>query len=334
MRSSIKESGPRAPAASGRTTVVRHASGLLHTALPVTGLVGLLAWFGSVSPYFLETSNLQNLVNDAATLLLCAFGMTVAILVGEIDLSVGAVVSLLAVLLGTALSHGLSWPVAALLVVLCGIAISVMNGLFTILGDIPSFIVTLGTFSAATGVAYIVTAGVAVPIADTAFLDLFYTTTWLGLPVPLYVVLLALASVWLLQRHTATGREMRATGANREAARLSGVHVHRVRLASFVVLGLLVGAAAVLAAARLGSGAPNAFPTLTLDVIAAVIIGGAALTGGRASVLRTLVGALLIAVLNNGLIMLNVNSYYQYVIKGAIILVAVLLDRANARGDG
>lgn len=334
MNTMTHEPAATAATTTGRAAAVRQAASLLRAALPVTGLVGLLAWFGSASPYFLETSNLQNLVSDAATLLLCAFGMTVVILVGEIDLSVGAVTSLLAVLLGVALSHGLPWPFAALLVVLCGIAIAVVNGLFAILGDIPSFIVTLGTFSAATGVAYILTSGVAVPIADNAFLDLFYVTTWLGLPIPLYVVLLALAGVWLLQRRTATGREMEATGANREAARLSGVHVARVRLAAFVVLGALVGTGAVLAAARLGSGAPNAFPTLTLDVIAAVIIGGAALTGGRASVLRTLVGALLIAVLNNGLILLNVNSYYQYVIKGAIILVAVLLDRANARGDG
>jgi ribose transport system permease protein len=305
--------------------------GRLRDALPVLGLLGLVAWFSSVSPYFLDGVNATSLLIDASTLLVCAFGMTLVVLIGEIDLSVAAVVSLLAVLLARLLTAGLPWPAVVLLVLLAGVAIGLLNGVLTVYGDIPSFIVTLGTASVATGLAYTLTGSIAVPIVDLAFLDLLYTRTWAGLPVPLLLVALLFAVAWVLLRRTPVGRELYAVGANREAARCSGVRVEQVRLLVFGVMGVLVAAGAVLAAARLGSGAPNAFPTLTLDTIAAVVIGGAALTGGRASLPRTLLGVLLIAVLNNGLTLLNVDSSLQYVVKGAIILVAVLLDRSAAQ---
>ena len=317
-------------AAAGTSSAARRL-GRLRDALPVLGLLGLVAWFTSASPFFLDRVNATNLLTDASTLLVCAFGMTLVILIGEIDLSVAAVVSLLAVVLARLLAAGVPWPAVVLVVLLAGTAVGLLHGALTVYGDIPSFIVTLGTFSVATGLAYTLTGSIAVPVADQVFLDLFYTRTWAGVPVPLVLVALAFASAWVFLRRSAVGRELYAVGANREAARFSGVQVARVRLLVFAVMGLLVGAGAVFAAARLGSGAPNAFPTLTLDTIAAVIIGGAALTGGRASLARTLLGVLLIAVLNNGLTLLNVDSSLQYVIKGVIILLAVLLDRSAAQ---
>jgi ribose transport system permease protein len=256
--------------------------------------------------------------------------MTLVVLIGEIDLSVAAVISLLAVVLARLLDAGLPWPAVVLVVLLAGVAVGLLNGALTVYGDIPSFIVTLGTASIATGLAYTLTGSIALPVADEVFLDLFSTRTWAGLPVPLVLVAASFVAVWVFLRRTAVGRELYAVGANREAARCSGVRVQQVRLLVFAVMGLLLGAGAVFAAARLGSGAPNAFPTLTLDTIAAVIIGGAALTGGRASLSRTLLGVLLIAVLNNGLTLLNVDSSLQYVVKGAIILLAVLIDRSAA----
>jgi ribose transport system permease protein len=313
--------------AAGPGSAVRWI-GRLRDALPVLGLLGLVVWFTAASPYFFDRTNATNLLTDASTLLVCAFGMTLVILIGEIDLSVAAMVSLLSVVLARLLAAGLSWPAVLVLVLLAGAGLGLLNGALTVYGDIPSFIVTLGTFSVATGLAYTLTGSIAVPVADQVFLDLFYTRTWAGVPVPLVLVALGFAAVWVLLRRTAVGRELYAVGANREVARFSGVRVERVRLLVFGVMGLLVGAGAVFAAARLGSGAPNAFPTLTLDTIAAVILGGAALTGGRARLSRTLLGVLIIAVLNNGLTLLNVDSSLQYVIKGTIILVAVLLDRS------
>jgi ribose/xylose/arabinose/galactoside ABC-type transport system permease subunit len=328
--SDLAQEVPGLEAPAGASPAARWA-GRLRDALPVLGLLGLVAWFTSASPYFLDTVNATNLLTDAATLLVCAFGMTLVILVGEIDLSVAAMISVLCVVLARLLAAGLPWPLVLVLVLLAGAGIGLLNGALTVYGDIPSFIVTLGTASIATGLAYALTGSLAIPIADQVFLDLFYTRSWLGVPVPLMLVGLCFCGAGLFLRRSAVGRELYAVGANREAARFSGVRVERVRLLVFAVTGLLVGVGAVFAAARLGSGAPNAFPSLTLDVIAAVILGGAALTGGRASLSRTLLGVLLIAVLNNGLTLLSAESSLQYVVKGVIILLAVLLDRSAAR---
>ncbi|MGF1647751.1 MAG: ABC transporter permease [Kineosporiaceae bacterium] len=312
----------------------RRAAAIARDLLPVVGLVVLVVWFSVASPFFLDATNFRNLVTDSATLLLGAFGVTVVILVAEIDLSVGAVTSLLAVAMAQLLDSGTPWPLAAAAAVAAGIAVGLLNGAVTVFGDIPSFIVTLGTFSAATGLAFVLTGSIAVPITDEGFVTSLYFATILGLPVALYVVAAAFVAVWVLMRRTATGREMVAVGTNVRAARHSGVRVGTVRLTAFAVMGLMVGLGAVLAAARLGSGTPDAFPSLTLDVIAAAIIGGASLTGGRASLSRTLLGALLIAVLNNGLVLVGANTDIQFAIKGGIILVAVLLDRSSSTSAG
>ncbi len=304
---------------------------LVRSLLPVIALVLVFVGLSIISPFFLNLSNLQGLVNDSATLMLCAFGMTLVILVGEIDLSVGAVTSFLGVMLALALGAGLAWPLGAVIVLLAGILIGIVNGAITVYGDIPSFIVTLGMMSVVTGLSYVLIGGIAVPIADVAFLDLLYFVQILGLPVNFFIVLVCFVAAAFLRSRMVVGREMVAVGLNRDAANMSGIRVRRVRMFAFAAMGLLVGIGAVLAAARLGSGAPNSFPSLTLDVIAAVVIGGASLFGGRAWMWRTLVGALLIAVLNNGMNLLNIESSLQFTIKGALILVAVLIDQVGGK---
>lgn len=299
----------------------------LRDAMPVLGLLILVAVFAAGSEHFLNPRNFQRLAVDSATLMVVAFGMTLVILVGEIDLSVGAVAVLLAIVLARAMEARWSWPLAVLLTLALGTGIGLLNGLLTVAGRIPSFIVTLGTLAVATGMGFILTGSISIAIMDGQFLDLFYSVRVLGLPVPLLVAALAFLAVLLALNGTRWGRELFAVGANPEAARLSAVPVGRRKVQVFALMGLLVGLGAVLAASRLGSGAPDASPTLTLDAIAAVIIGGASLFGGRASVARTLLGVLLIAVLNNGMVLLNVNVDAQYIVKGAIILVAVVLER-------
>lgn len=311
----------RAPA--GR----RRLAGLLRDALPFAGLLAVIVFFSLASEYFLDLRNFQRLVTDSATLMLAAFGMTLVILLGEIDLSVGAVVALLSVLLAQMLALGVPWPWAVLAALAIGIGIGLVNGAITVLGDIPSFIVTLGMMAVATGLAYVFTGAISVAILNEPFLVLFYDAELLGLPVPLWIVALAFAATLLFLTRTVPGRELYAVGANPEAARLSGVPVRRRKITVFAIMGALVGMAAVLSAARLGSGAPASVPALTLDAIAAVIIGGASLFGGRASLVRTLTGAALIAVLNNGMVLMNVNIDAQYVVKGLIILLAVVLER-------
>lgn len=295
--------------------------------MPYLGLLLLVVFFSVASDYFFNLRNFQRLVTDSSTLIVVALGMTMVILVAEIDLSVGAVVSLLSVLLAQIMAAGFAWPVAVAATLLLSVGIGLINGAITVLGRIHSFIVTLGMFSVATGLAYIFTGAISVPIMNVVYLDLFYSDTFMGVPVPLMIVILAFAICLLLLYRTAFGRELFALGANPEAARLSGVPVRRDKILVFVIMGVLVGIGTVLSASRLGSGAPGSSPQLTLDAIAAVIIGGASLFGGRTSILRTLLGALVIGVLNNGMVLLNINVDSQYIVKGVIILIAVVLER-------
>jgi ribose/xylose/arabinose/galactoside ABC-type transport system permease subunit len=299
----------------------------LRSVMPYLGLILVILFFSLSSEFFFNPRNFQRLATDSATLMLVAFGMTLVILVGEIDLSVGAVVSLLSVAMAQVMAMGYPWPIAVSAGVAFGLLLGAVNGALTVFGRIPSFVVTLGMLSVATGLAFILTGAISVAITDGTFLDLFYSVRFIGVPVPLLLVALGFLAVWLLMNRTVLGRELFAVGANAEAARLSGVPVRRRKLQVFLIMGALVGVAAVLSASRLGSGAPDARPILTLDAIAAVIIGGASLYGGWASVTRTLVGALLIAVLNNGMVLLNVTTDAQYIVKGVIILIAVILDR-------
>ena len=302
-------------------------AGFLRDILPYAGLIAVILFFSLSSEFFFNLRNFERLVTDSATLMLVAFGMTLVILLGEIDLSVGAVVSLLAVILAQFMAAGMPWPLAVLAVLVIGTFIGLFNGVVTVVGDIPSFIVTLGMMAVATGLSFVFTGAISVAIMSEPFLILFYDARVIGLPVPLWITAASFAAMAFFLTRTVPGRELYAIGANPAAARLSGVPVRRRKVTVFAIMGFLVAAAAVFSAARLGSGAPASVPALTLDAIAAVIIGGASLFGGRASLVRTLMGAALIAVLNNGMVLMNVNIDAQYTVKGVIILLAVVLER-------
>lgn len=311
----------------------KYLADAIRTAAPILGLIGLLIYFSFANEFFLDSFNLQNLVTDNATLLICAAGMTFVILIAQIDLSVGALTSLLGITTAKILETGITWPLAVVITVCLGGLIGLFSGTITAVGRIPSFITTLGLAGIATGLTYITTQSIAVSVIDLDFLDVFYANTWLELPIPFFMIIGVYVGLGLLLRFTVFGRNLFAVGGNPRAARIAGISWGRSTILVFGIMGLTIGIGAILVTARLGSGTPDATPTLTLDVIAAVIIGGAALNGGRAALWRTLIGGLLIAVLNNGLILMNVNSYYQYVIKGVIILIAVLLDRTQRSAE-
>lgn len=300
----------------------------------------------SLGPYrwstFLTTTNLLNVANQTAINAILAAGMTLVILTGGIDLSVGSLIALGAVLStlliqdragGTAAS-----PLGMFLCSLAGIAacglVGLANGIAVARFRVPAFIVTLGSMLIASGAAYLLSDGQSVNGVPDSFVRLGRGADILGIPNAVVLMLAIYGIVGFALMLTAFGRYVYAVGGNAEAARLSGVRVSRVLVSVYIVNGLLAGLGGVVMASALKSGSPNYGQMYELYVIAAVVVGGTSLRGGHGGVLGTLIGAFVIAVIQNGMNLVGVESYTQKVVLGAIILAAVLLDRKNAAGQG
>jgi ribose/xylose/arabinose/galactoside ABC-type transport system permease subunit len=296
-------------------------------------VIALFIFFSLASPFFFDADNLVNLGRQTVLLGVTAFAMTFIILSGEIDLSVGSVVSLISIFVAMILRDTGSILGALLIGIGAGALIGLINGLITVKGHVPSFITTLGMFSAARGLSLAITNAFAIPITNEAYLFAFQDARPLGIAVSvIYAVVLFAAMQFVLMR-TRFGTSIYAVGGNARAARLSGIPVDRIKILVFVLAGTIIGFAAILQIARIGSASPEVARNLELDAIAAVVLGGTSLTGGRGSLVRTIFGVLLIGILNNGMNLLNIDSYFQFIIKGAIIVLAVLLDRWS-RGRG
>lgn len=283
--------------------------------------------FSLASPYFLTVTNFLNIGQQTSVLFVAAFAMTFVILSGEIDLSIGSLAALVGVVIALLLTQG--WPLA--LALLGGLAVGVVSGLIsgslTVIGQIPSFIVTLGMLSALRGISFLLTGSTAVPIESDAMLEIFADAEPLGIPVSIWFAAGIFAVLWVVLTRTRFGAYVYAVGGNAAAARLSGVNAVRVKIAVFALAGLVTACAGILLTARLGTGLAEGARNLELDAIAAVVLGGTSFAGGRGSLGKTVMGALLIGTLNNGLTLLNVSYFAQLIIKGAIIIAAVLLDR-------
>ncbi|MCC5950238.1 MAG: ABC transporter permease [Nitriliruptoraceae bacterium] len=302
----------------------------VRTVTPVLGLIAVSVFFAVRSPAFLTVTNGRSLLISAAPLAITAAAMTIVILSGEIDLSVGPVASLTAIVFALTLGAGVPLVAAIGVTLLTGAFVGAVNGTLTAYGGIPSFIATLGMFSIADGISYLISGRSTVSITDLTFFAIFYDARPLGIPISGIYAIATLIAVGMLLRWTAFGRSVYAVGGNARAANMSGVSSARVKLQGFVLAGTLVAFAGLALGARLASGKPDAAPQLTLDAIAAVIIGGTSLMGGRGSVARTAVGVALIAVLTNGFGLLNIDTNVQFTIKGVIIVVAVLIDRLGS----
>ncbi|MCX6876683.1 MAG: ABC transporter permease [Verrucomicrobia bacterium] len=306
------------------------ASGILTTLLKSWGLAIALVAIGAVlsfaHPGFLTVPNLLNVARQISINGILAVGVTLVLLTGGVDLSLGSVVALAGVV-AASLAHPGQYPVAVpvALGVAAGALCGATNGLLVTGGKVPSFIATLGMMSAARGLALVASNGRPVSNLSAAF-------TRLGgdvgrVPVPaLILAVLALVTFVVLNRFR-LGRYLYAVGGNAEAARASGINVGAIRMIAYTACGALAGVAGVVLAARVTTGQPNAGVGYELDAIAAVVIGGTSLSGGVGSVGGTLLGALLVGVINNGLDLMNVSSYYQAIVKGVIIVGAVWLDR-------
>ena len=291
----------------------------------VIGLAALCAVLWILTPHFLTVSNLLNIAEQTSINAIVAVGMTFVILSAGIDLSVGSIVALSGVVLGTALQAGLPIPAALLLGLLVGLACGLANGALISWGGLPPFIVTLGTMSIARGAALLFTEGRPVSGFDTSFRVL--ATGRVGfIPAPVIAMVVVYAIAHFVLARTTFGRYVYAIGGNEEATRLSGVAIRFHKTMIYGVSGLMSAAAAVILTARLNSAQPIAGMMYELDAIAATVIGGTSLMGGEGSLGGTLVGALIMGVLRNGLNLLGVSSFLQQIVIGGVIVVAVLLD--------
>lgn len=296
--------------------------------LPILLLICILFTF--LSPNFLTPGNVVNVLRQASINIVLATGMTFVILTGGIDLSVGSILAVCAVVsVLVSLIPALSWA-SGLAGLLTGLFLGLVNGALITFLDVPPFIVTLGSLTALRGVAFLVANGTTVFNRDLNFA--WIGNNYLG-PFP-WLVVIALLTVlvsWFVLRQTVLGVQIYAVGGNERAARLTGIKVYRVLLFVYGVSGLLAGLAGIMSASRLYSATGMLGQGYELDAIAAVILGGTSFTGGIGTIVGTLLGALIIAVLNNGLTLLNMSYFWQLVVKGLVIIVAVTIDRLRRR---
>ena len=283
------------------------------------------------TPYFFTAQNLIIVLRQVSINGILAIGVTFVIIAGGIDLSLGSVIALTGVI-AASFAHPDTYPliVPLLLALLCGVAIGAINGLTITIGKVAPFIVTLGMMTIARGLALVLSNGRPVTNLSPSF-NFIGGGDWLHIPVPILLFVLVILISSVILKYTRIGRYVYAVGGNENAARASGIRVSRVKLFAYIMCSGLAALAGIVLASRITTGQPNAGIAYELDAIAAVVIGGTSLLGGRGSVMGTVIGVLIIGVINNGLDLLNVSSYYQQIIKGIIIVGAVLLDRKNTR---
>jgi ribose transport system permease protein len=295
-----------------------------------------------LSDNFLTPDNGWNILRQISVNLCLSIGMTLVILSGGIDLSVGAILGLAGAVAAGLLKNGvalgalgvrLEFTVTGAIVagVAVGGAAGWFNGFAITRFQLPPFVATLGMLSIARGLTMLWTGGFPVTSLGASF-GFLGTGALLGMPMPVWIMLALVAIFVVVTRRTRFGRHIYAVGGNERAARLTGLNVPRIKVAVYTLAGALAGVAGLIVTARLDSAQPNAGLGYELDSIAAVVIGGTSLSGGRGSVGGTVLGCLIIGVLNNGLFLLNVSPFWQQVIKGLVILLAVAIDKLNARG--
>ncbi len=281
---------------------------------------------------FLNVQNQLGLLRQAAIIGIAAAGMTLVIIAGEIDVSVGPAVALSSVIVAQAVtSWGLPTLVSILITMVIAIGWGALAGVLRARFQVPSFIATLGLWSVLRGIGQFWTNALPVPLPENDPIMAVLAGSILGVPTPAWGMIITFVVIAFVARRTAYGRSVFAIGGNHAAARLAGINVSRVRILLFATMGLLAAISGVFLAARLGSGNAGAANGLEFDVIAAVVIGGTAMAGGRGSLIGTFLGVIFITLIGNGLVLLGVNSFLQNVIRGAIIVAAVLLNVTLSR---
>ncbi len=317
-----------------RSSSIRFAN-LLRDSGIALALLLLIVAFSLTTQHFLSFNNITNILTQVTINLILAIGMTFVILIGGIDLSVGSLLALCAVVGGTVmnipgLGVGEAVALATLASVGVGVACGFLNGFISAYWGLPSFIVTLGMLNIARGAALQVTDARAIYSFPPAF-NAFGSQTLMGIPLAFLVALAMVALGWFVLNRTVFGRLLYGIGNNEEAVRLAGHPVFWYKIAAFTIAGAAVGIGAIIYMARLNVASPIIGIGFELNAIAAVIIGGVSLTGGRGSILGTLLGAVIIGVLANGLVLLGLSDFMRQMITGFVIILAVIVDKYRER---
>ncbi len=311
-----------------RATLPSLPKARLRDAGTLIGMIVIIVIFTMLSPYFLTERNLINVLKQSSINACIAVGMTLVIIAGGIDLSVGSIAALAAVVGASLLKLGLAAPLAMAAMLGTGVAAGCANGAMISFFGLQPFIVTLGTLSLFRAMALILTGGDPILGLPSEFRTLF--TSQLGfVPVPVLVVGAIAGGAWIVLRKMPLGEYLLAVGGNEEAARVSGVPIRATKIAAYAINGLVSAVAAMILMAWLGAADPTLGNLWELQAIAAAAIGGASLMGGKGSIVGTVLGAVILGTVSDGLTLLDVQAFYQLLATGLIIIAAMLIDRAT-----
>lgn len=295
----------------------------------VIALIILMAVITIINSNFLTANNLLNLLLQVTSNALIAFGMTFVILTGGIDLSVGSILALSSALTAGLLGSGMTVTLAILSSLILGCILGMMNGLLISYGKLAPFIVTLATMTIFRGATLVYTNGnpITKGLSDTFLFQFLGQGYIVGIPFPVIIMFIVFIVLYVLLHKTAFGKSVYAIGGNEKAAYISGVKLNKVKIIIYSISGMMASISGLIITSRLSSAQPTAGASYEMDAIAAVVLGGTSLSGGKGRILGTLIGALIIGVLNNGLNIIGVSAFWQQVVKGVVILIAVLIDR-------
>ena len=291
-------------------------------------LIFLVVVISVISPDFRTVNNFLSLLRQSAINGLIAFGMTCIILTGGIDLSVGSVLALTSIICAHTIKIGLPAPLYMLIALIFGIILGTISGLMVTKSRLQPFIATLITMTGYRGLTMILSGGRPISrLGDNLLLNQIGKGSLLGIPIPVWILIIFFAIFLFVLKKTVLGRQIYATGSNSKAAELAGINTNNIKLIVYAVSGFMASLSGLILVSRLGSAQPTLGSGYELDAIAAVALGGTSMTGGRGKITGTLIGILIIAVLNNGLNIIGVSSYYQDVVEALVIFFAVISDR-------
>ncbi|MBP3479636.1 MAG: ABC transporter permease [Oscillospiraceae bacterium] len=288
-------------------------------------MVVLVVALSLANPMFLSTSNLMSILRQAAVYVIMGLGMSFVMMTGGVDLSQGSLLALIGVISAYIVQNVGSIPLAILASVIVGAVIGSINGSIISCLNIPPFIATLASMYLCRGLTLVITQASPIVLTNEAF-KWIGTGSLLGLPVPVYIFLIAAAAGQFILSYTATGRFILAVGSNQEAARLSGIKTRWNKCKAYILSGIMVSIAGIVYVSRLGAAQATAGQSYEMEAIAAAVLGGTSVMGGEGTVFGTVLGAIVVAIVRNAMVLLEISTYYQQIVTGAVILIAVIID--------